>query len=305
MQWRRLLLVAAWTVVVQRPNGVNGCLSGIFAQSLPRTVTWPSTPTIVDPSNQVVAFLFNPPTFLDRWSKADFSLLDASLSMPCSVLPNQPEVVILPEAWIEFLPALEAGARQTASRQQIETAFDMCDLFAASNVSQDLIPGCQDWSRIEAWKRLRIFYDIPSPISAVDPSTAYQRQCHNTTTSDSDSDSDVISNVTWTISVSTLLNRWMADRSPWTRPNATMPIVIVSRRSVSGQNRPILVQAELQLTYWMDSKLVYLRLIVCSRHFEEGIQVYAIDNLWKSILVFVASVSRLIAMKQPRGANQD
>lgn len=84
-----------------------------------------------------------------------------------------------------------------------------------------------------------------------------------------------------------------------------MPIVIVSRRSVSGQNRPILVQAELQLTYWMDSKLVYLQLIVCSRHFEEGIQVYAIDNLWKSILVFVASVSRLIAMKQPRGANQD
>lgn len=248
MEWP-FLFIAVWTVVIRRPDSVGACLSGTFAQSLPRTVTWSSAPTSLDPWRQIVPFLFPPPAFLDRWAKADFALLDASLSLPCSLLQNQPDVVFLPEVWIEFLPALEVGARHVADNGQqpqsgpTSPSFHMCDLFAASNVSRDIVPGCQDWNLLEAWKRLRIFYDIQSPISAPDAATAQQRQC---------SDSG---NVTWTITVSSMMKRWMAERSPWTRSNATLPIVMVSRQSLVGrQHRPIPVQAELHLTYWMDSK---------------------------------------------------
>lgn len=237
MEWRLFLLLLAWTVVVQRPDGVGACLSGTFAESLPRTVTWSSTPTILEPWRQVVPFLFHPPNFLDRWSKADFALINATLSLPCSVIQHQPEIVLVPEVWIEFLPSLEAGARQ------YQPARTMCDLFILSNTSRDFIPGCQDWNLIEAWKRLRIFYDIQAPISVPDAVTAHQRQCNNSASDD----------ITWSVSVSSMIKQWMTNRSPWTRSNATMPIVIVSRRP-ELQQRPVSVQAELQLTYWMDSK---------------------------------------------------
>ena len=243
---RLFLLIVGWTVAIGQPDRVSACLSGTFAGSLPRTVTWSSSPTSLEPWHQVVPFLFHPPSFLDRWAKADFALLEASLSLPCSIFQNQPDVVLLPEAWIEFLPALESGARRAAAGQPtgLSAPLHMCDLFAVSNVSQDIIPGCQDWSLLEAWKRLRIFYDIQLPISAPDAASAHQRQC----SSDS-------GNTTWTIAVSPMMKRWMAERSPWIRPNATLPIVVVSRQSLVGRHhRPISVQAELHLTYWMDSK---------------------------------------------------
>lgn len=229
--------------------GVGACLSGTFAESLPRTVTWPSTLTSLDQWNQVVPFFFQPPAFLDRWAKADFALLDASLSLPCAVLPaRELEVVFLPEAWIEWLPALEAGARQVAADQSANAAVTMCDLFAVSNVSQDVVPGCQDWSRLEAWRRLRIFYDIRSPISAKDASVAHQRQCGDA------NNNGTGGNVTWSMSVSTLMRQWMAERSPWVRPNATLPIAMISKELAITPSDASPVQAELHLTYWMDSK---------------------------------------------------
>lgn len=259
---RRLLLFWLFisTVVLQSPDGVRSCYLGTFAESLPRTVNWPSASTFLDPWRQIVPFFFHPPEFLDRWAKADFALLHASLSLPCSILQHQPEVVLLPEAWIEFLPALEDGARYAAVDQQpARPYFDMCDLFGASNISRDSVPGCQNWHHPEAWKRLRIFYDIPSPIRAAEAATAHRLQCgesENYSNSNSTSDGGGGSNSTWTIPVSSMVKRWMAERSPWTRSNATMPIAIVSRhQSFYGRHHSLLsVQAELHLTYWMDSE---------------------------------------------------
>jgi hypothetical protein len=260
MERRQLLLFSLFvsSVVIQRPVGVGSCYLGTYAESLPRTVNWPSASTFLDPWRQIVPFLFHPPEFLDRWAKADFALLDASLSLPCSVLQHQPEVVLLPEAWIEFLPALEDGARYAAVDQPARSYFDMCDLFGASNISRDSVPGCQNWHHLEAWKRLRIFYDIPSPIRAAEASTAHRLQCgeseRNTNSSTSGGSNN--NNSTWTIPVSSMVKRWMAERSPWTRSNATMPIAIVSRhQSFYGRHHSLIsVHAELHLTYWMDSE---------------------------------------------------
>ncbi|KAK4036258.1 hypothetical protein OUZ56_028321 [Daphnia magna] len=240
-----LLLLFVVTLVIRRPDGVCACYLGTYAESLPRTVNWPSASTFLEPWRQIVPFLFRPPEFLDRWAKADFALLDATLSLPCSMLQQQPRVVFLPEAWIEFLPALEHGARNAAN-QPTRPYLDMCDLFASSNVSRNSIPGCQNWDRLEAWKRLRIFYDIPSPISAPEAPAAHRLQCGDS--------GNISANATWTIKVSSMVKRWMAERSPWIRPNATMPIVIVSRHPslISRQHNLPSVQAELQLTYWMD-----------------------------------------------------
>lgn len=262
MEQRRQLLslfsLFVSTLVIRRPDGVGSCYLGTYAESLPRTVNWPSASTFLDPWRQIVPFLFHPPEFLDRWAKADFALLDASLSLPCSILQHQPEVVLLPEAWIEFLPALEDGARYAAVEQSSRPYFDMCDLFGASNISRDSVPGCQNWHHLEAWKRLRIFYDIPSPIIATDASTAHRLQCAGESEINTNSSSSTSgdSNSTWTIPVSSMVKRWMAERSPWTRSNATMPIAIVSRhQSFYGRHHSLLsVQAELHLTYWMDSE---------------------------------------------------
>lgn len=249
------LLLFLVTHVIRRPDGVCACYLGTYAESLPRTVNWPSASTFLEPWRQIVPFLFHPPEFLDRWAKADFALLDASLSLPCSILQHQPKVVLLPEAWIEFLPALEHGAR-IAANQPVRPYFDVCGLFSSSNISRNSVAGCQNWDRLEAWKRLRIFYDIPAPISAPEAATAHRLQC---------GDSDNISaNATWTIKVSSMVKRWMAERSPWIRPNATMPIAIISSNQslISRQHGLISVQAKLQLTYWMDSKFRRVAIVV-------------------------------------------
>lgn len=245
---RCLWLLFVTTLIVCFDHGIESCLTTTYAQSLPRTVIWPSAPTVLDPSSRTVSFLFTPPeAFLDRWSKADFALFNATLTLPCSIVQHHPEVVFLPQVWIDFVTELEFGVRRVSDQTPVDRTadFNLCDLFGSPNLSRDLVPGCQDWSRLEAWKRLRIFYDIQSPVGVPDAWTAHQRQCVG----------QLDGNRTWTVPVTRMMKRWMADRSPWTRSNATLPIFVYSRRIQNvSRDGHMTFQAVFNLTYWMDSK---------------------------------------------------
>lgn len=232
------ILLATLTLLVD----VDCCLTTTFAQSIPRTVTWPSAPVTLDPSARTAAFLFHPPAFLDRWSKADFALFNATLTLPCSVVQHHPEVVLLPQVWIDFLPGLEAGLRPVSDPSRLVHQTEVCQLFG--DETRDLVPGCQDWSRLEAWKRLRIFYDVQTAVGVDDDTwTSHRSQCGN------------VANATWTVAVTRMMKRWMADRSPWTRSNATLPIVVFSKQSHDVRRADLSVfRAVLNLTYWMDSE---------------------------------------------------
>lgn len=221
-----MALVPVTLLVLSLSPALDGCTSTTFAQSQPRSLTWTSLPAAGDRWQRVVPLLFGPPPFLDRWKLADFSLISATLVLPC--LAARPEVYAVPEAWIEWLPSFEEGARA------LGVTGSMCDLIEASNVTLDEVPGCQDWGRIEAWRRLRIFHDIQQPVRA-----------------DATADGERCADGEWRVSVSSMLRRWMADRSPWTRQTAVLPVVLVSPAPVV-RSGPL--EAQLHISYWMDSK---------------------------------------------------
>ena len=240
------LLLLCSTIV----GRVENCSSPTYAHSKPRTVKWSSMPTSTldwwgDERASLVPFFFSPPSersIIERWTKTDFSLLHASLSVPCSlVMSNEspqssvvvlstPSVFVLPEEWINLLPTLTYAVYQRGSAD----VFNLCHLFHDDEI--DLVPGCQDWSRIEAWKRLRIFYDLPFPLGPI-------RQPHQQCT-----------NGSWTVDASSMMRQWMAQRPPWTRFNATLPIAILTDRGSRPSAGLSGLEAQLELTYWMDSK---------------------------------------------------
>ena len=247
-------------LLLLRYGQVKCCSSSIYAQSQPRTVKWTSAPT--DPFGwwgneqaSLVPFLFSPPTIVERWTRTDFSLLHASLSVPCSVLALDdfdnrqfnsftPSVFLLPEEWINLLPILTHAVYQSGRAD----VSNLCDLFDENQ--SDFVPGCQNWSRIAAWKRLRIFYDLPSPLGPYRSLTDHHhhkmdQQCINGT---------------WTLNASSMIRQWMAHRPPWTRFNATLPIIVMTDHRSWPSNGLSAHQAELELTYWMDSK----NLCVCA-----------------------------------------
>ena len=231
------------------------CSSGTFAQWHQRTLTW--TPEVFQPSvvnipspSRLIPLLFRPPSFVERLASADFALHSANLSLSCMApdqFPSALQLAILPEVWIQFLPFMVERAGDVF-RTPVRS---LCQFFSASenngSVSANSVPGCQDWSSLEAWKRLRIFYDIEEPVSLTLLYSDYIRQCQPESSAR-----------TWNVSVTSLIETWLKHRDPWARRNATMPLVILSQQLPYTDYRP--EQVHLEIRFWMDSKL----LVPCS-----------------------------------------
>lgn len=227
------------------------CTTGIFAQTQPRTVTW--TPEFFQQPgsspSKMIPLLFQPSSFAERLGSADFTLISASLLLPC-IQPDRIEgvdpeweIVILPEVWLQYVPILLGS-----NASHVKT---ICDLFRSSNtsLSAEHIPGCQDWSRLEAWKRLRIFYDIRTPVTQTLHKSDYTPYCPI--------EQLLAPSRTWNVDVTRIIQTWLRNRDPWARINATLPIILLSKQSRFSDYRPAHVQVQLQLIFWMDSKLEY------------------------------------------------
>lgn len=238
-----LLLTGAGRV---RPS----CTSSTFAQAQSREAIWNSSST--SGGGALRTFLFDPPVaFLDDWASADFALISASFSFPAPCNPeiSRPDVVIVPQVWIELLPAMSVGIHHQLRGRTGGRVEDMCSLF--SNVSLDQVPGCQDWSRMEAWRRLRIFYDTTTPIRMPEASVP---KC--------DLKQQQGSSSSWTVDVSPMIQQWLLERSPWIRSNATLPIIVLMPSRLEGVG---VEPGKLHLTYWMDSKLCSILRILLYR----------------------------------------
>lgn len=215
------------------------CSSGTFARWQTRTLTW--TPKVFQnrggslSSTKLIPLLFQPSSFVEQFATADFTLLSANLSLPCAA-PDQFQspwqLAILPEVWIQLIPTMvDTNHSQVGS---------LCQLFD----NPDSVPGCQDWSRLEAWERIRIFYDIPKPINLTLNYSDYSSQCLRETNTQ---------NRTWSINVTPLIETWLRYRDPWNRRNATIPLMIVAQQSYSLEYHSH--QVDLRISFWMDGKL--------------------------------------------------
>lgn len=233
--------LAALVILMTLPHQVRSCVTPLVAQSTSRSASWTSQPSLSYHNTGVLrTFLFTPPKgLLDEWTSADFALLNANLSLgDCWVNLKSDNIntaqldvyiALLPEVWIKFLPFIAVEMRN--GRRPPEGG-NLCGVFSPEIRNQ--VPSCQDWSRLEAWKRLRIFYDITSPIVI--------RRTMSASCSNSSSRS--------VIDVTSMIQRWMSDRPPWIRSNVTLPVVVFSTRAF----RNTAVTSELQLAYWMDGK---------------------------------------------------
>ena len=219
----------------------SSCSSGTLSQWQVRTLTW--TPRLFQPgrssasSAQLIPLLFQPSSFIEEFATADFTLLSASLSLPC-VAPDQFQSswqgAILPEVWIQLLPVmLDANSTRVDS---------LCQFFS----SPDSVPGCQDWSHLEAWQRLRIFYDIQAPINITLSYSDYVKQCPPASN---------LQDRTWNVNMTRLFERWLRHRDPWNRRNATIPLVIVAQQSRFSEYKSH--QVDLQISFWMDSEFCF------------------------------------------------
>ena len=218
-------------------TGVS-CSSGTFAQWQARTLTW--TPKVFQNGNssfssaQLIPLLFQPSSYIEQLATADFTLLSANLSLPCVApdgFPSPWQVAVLPEVWIELIPVM--------LNVNLTRVDSLCQFFSAPND----VAGCQDWSGLAAWQRLRIFYDIQAPINLTLQYSDYVRQCSVESNS---------RNKTWSINVTGLIERWLRYRDPWSRRNATIPLMIVAQESRFSQYW--LHQVDLRINFWMDSK---------------------------------------------------
>ena len=219
------------------------------------SVVWNSQVFRLEQSSQIVPLLFSSPEFVEDLASAEFTLINASLTLPCSVNVSSTrfafrskemaasggtEVFILPEDWITFLPAI-MDVNVTVLVEGI------CDLFYYSVIEFEQVPGCQDWSRMEAWQRLRIFYDIGFPIGHTLDPRSWSRQCLTSSGS--------VVYGRWTVDISRLIRIWLAKRDPWARRNATLPLMILFKQTTLDPSDPNSgIQAQLHFNYWMDSK---------------------------------------------------
>lgn len=193
-------------------------------------------------SHKIVPLLFQPSNFADQLSSADFALLNAHLDLPCVLDLNNSggqELAVVPQLWLEHL--------QMVLHVNTTTVSEICQLFDHANISVDQVAGCQNWTLIEAWKRLRIFYDVTYPIRKIITKDDEQCDAHA-----ADHSPQTAKRAKWSTDVTDIMQMWLAKRDPWARREAILPILIVFQQPV--YNLPPQLQAELRIDFWMDSK---------------------------------------------------
>lgn len=267
MRFLAVLLVVLHLLFLLLVNQVESCETPALVQSQQKTIHW-SSGNPQSSGRSWRTFLFAPPeTFREWWASADFALIKATLSIPyCDgrtyeSLNPTPVIALLPEVWIPLLLTDNPNNSIINSNDSKADDEDLCiRLFGSGNLDQ--VPGCQNWSRLEAWRRLRIFFDITFPIrvpldgvvgsskglllSRSNFSTEVTRICG------SGSNSSLI----WRVDVTSVIQQWMLERPPWVRSNATLPILLIEtlkeiwNPTETGTSQP----AELHLTYTTDSK---------------------------------------------------
>lgn len=235
----------SWAVnIIAALLWLHGC-SMLHAAEL-RSAEWDSHVLNSTQPSQILPWLFPAAPFADDLASAEFTLVEASLTLPCwvngsLVAPNDIQVVIVPEDWVMegFLPTLSDLYHPTI-------VDDLCDLFTFTNIDPNYVVGCQDFNRVDVSQWIRVFYDVESPVSEdlVDVQNWNESCCRPGA-------------VSWTVNVSRLMRIWLAKRDPWSRRNATLPLLIFFKRSSPGPypSKSFPGQrAQLNVTYWMDSK---------------------------------------------------